>query len=300
MSESTIRIRETLRPFGVVISGVSFDQVTQTQAEQVGRLLTQHHLLVCRDHTPPSDENIESFFEAFGELSNRTPEVRAHFQRLAKLVPEYLEDGADEIGSRFNLSNVEENGQKKGGLGNRELSWHNDQADLARLKIISCLEAVEVDPGAGSTYFCNMYTAAETLPVPLRKQLEGMVAVHDSSKYRSASGEHITNAPAASHPVLLAHPVSGRRCIYVNESFTSYIVGLSGEQSAELLRRLREHAYKDEHIYEHKWCTNDILIWDNVGLQHMRKPLDPQKRRTLRVFQGVSEALRLPLDAVTV
>ena len=72
------------------------------------------------------------------------------------------------------------------------------------------------------------------------------------------------------------------------------MIGLSPDESKGLLDELYAHAHREPFIYEHKWKTGDIVIWDNVGLQHMRPPIVPSKRRTLRVFQGVSEAWSLP------
>jgi taurine dioxygenase len=238
------------------------------------------------------------FFKDFGILSMETPEVKAHFARLAKLVPEYLENGAAEIGARFTLSNVEKDGKKVGGLGNRELEWHNDQSDLPRLKMISCLEALDFEQGAGNTFFCDMYAVLESLPKSFRNQLENTFAIHDSSRYRSAEGSAINTAPSASHPIMLAHPETGRRCLYVNPNFTSAIVGLPKDESDALLAELFKRAYQPEFIYEHPWQTGEVLIWDNIGLQHMRPAIIPTKRRTLRVFQGVSEAWRLGEAAV--
>lgn len=294
-SATEIRTVQTFAPFGAVIEGLDFRKPSRDAVVAVKRALAQHHLLVSRDHPAPGDSDIATFFEGFGELSSRTPEVKAHFKRLSSLVPEYLENG-DEVGERFNLSNVEENGKKKGGLGNRELEWHNDQSDLPRLKMLSCLEALEFEPGAGNTFFCDMYAALETLPDELRRQLEHRTALHDSSRYKSSDGRNFETAPAAAHPVALPHPETGRRCLYVNRSFTSRIIGLPEDESAKLLSRLYEHAYRPEFIHEHEWQTGDIVIWDNVGLQHMRNPLDGSKRRTLRVFQGVSERWQLSQD----
>ncbi|MEQ8736123.1 MAG: TauD/TfdA family dioxygenase [Rhodospirillaceae bacterium] len=290
-------ISETFAPFGARIEGIDFRNAPSDEiVAALKRALAQHHVLVSRGHPTPGDEDIEQFFSAFGDLSSNTPEVKEHFRRLAKLVPEYIEEGAEEVGSRFNLSNVEEDGKKMGGLGNRELEWHNDQADLHRLKTISCLEALEVDPEAGRTYFCDMYAVLETLPQTLRSRLENAFAIHDSSKYRSDDGSSNTLAPSASHPILLAHPETGRKCLYVNPNFTSRVIGLPETDSQSLLDILFSHSYHDEYVYEHHWRTGDIVFWDNVGLQHMRKPLDSTKRRTLRVFQGVSEAWTLPDD----
>ena len=284
-----VSITEGFLPYGALIEGLDFAQDDPQMVESIKRALAGHHLLVSRTHEKPSDEQIARFFAQFGQLSSETPEVRAHFARLAKLVPEYVEDGAETIGTRFNLSNVEEGGKKKGGLGNRELKWHNDQADLPRLKTLSCLEALEFEAGAGNTFFCNMYLAAEALPAAMRRQLTSVSALHSSASYRSDSGNSFEAAPSASHPVLLRHPETGRECLYVNPSFTTQIVGLPEDESRGLLDRLFEHAYSDEFVYEHQWREGDLLIWDNVGLQHKRNPLDASKRRTLRVFQGVSE-----------
>jgi len=288
-------IAKTYTPFGARVEGIDFRSAPSDEiVTALKRALAQHHVIVSRDHPTPGDKDIEQFFSAFGDLSANTPEVKEHFRRLAKLVPEYLEEGAEEVGSRFNLSNVEEDGKKMGGLGNRELEWHNDQADLHRLKTISCLEALDMDPEAGPTYFCDMYSVLETLPKAFRTRLENTFAIHDSSKYRSDDGTSNTLAPSASHPVLLAHPETSRRCLYVNPNFTSRIIGLPETDSQSLLARLFGYSYANEYVYKHQWKTGDIVFWDNVGLQHMRKPLDPTKRRTLRVFQGVSEAWSLP------
>ncbi len=293
---SELRIVSTFAPFGALVEGIDFRAPSPQMTVAVKRALAQHHVLVSRGHATPGDDDIANFFEDFGELSSRTPEVKAHFARLAALVPEYLENGAAEVGTRFTLSNVEEDGKKVGGLGNRELEWHNDQADLPRLKTISCLEALEFEEGAGNTFFCDTYAALETLPITLRKQLDNVFALHDSSRYKSAEGKSHTMAPSSIHPVVLAHPDTGRRCLYVNPNFTSAVVGLAADESEALLARLYAHAHQEPFVYEHHWKTGDIVIWDNVGLQHMRPPIVPSKRRTLRVFQGVSEAWSLPRE----
>ena len=152
---SELKIVEAFAPFGALVECVDFRRPSAQTTAEVKRALAQHHVLVSRSHARPGDDDITRFFEGFGELSSRTPEVKAHFARLAALVPEYLENGAEEVGTRFTLSNVEEDGKKVGGLGNRELEWHNDQADLPRLKTISCLEALEFEEGAGNTFFCR-------------------------------------------------------------------------------------------------------------------------------------------------
>ena len=35
-------------------------------------------------------------------------------------------------------------------------------------------------------------------------------------------------------------------------------------------------------MYEHHWRNGDLVIWDNVALQHARPPIADGTRRTLR------------------
>ena len=74
--------------------------------------------------------------------------------------------------------------------------------------------------------------------------------------------------PPVTHPVIRTHPVSGRKGIYVNESFTTRILGLTPKESDTLLRFLFEHVAKPEFTVRWRWKQGDVAFWDNRLTQH--------------------------------
>jgi taurine dioxygenase len=64
------------------------------------------------------------------------------------------------------------------------------------------------------------------------------------------------------------HPVTGRKSLFINEAHTSRVVGVPEDESAALLARLCAHIVDPEFRYEHQWRAGDLLMWDNVSVQH--------------------------------
>jgi taurine dioxygenase len=171
-------------------------------------------------------------------------------------------------------------------MGAKELGWHNDQFHKPQLKILSVLEAVEFEPGSTPTCFRDMYTAFEMLPAPLRAQLEYKQSINFDPKLPGP--EELPRLCDAMHPIFTAHPHSGRRALYICD-FTAAVAGMDTPDSDAIMRQLREHAEANAPRYEHHWEVGDIVVWDNVGVQHRRDAIPPRQRRKLRVFEGVAE-----------
>ena len=73
--------------------------------------------------------------------------------------------------------------------------------------------------------------------------------------------------------------------LFLSEMHTSHIEGLDSARSEALVQRLFAHLYDPASLYTHEWAQGDLLIWDNVALQHGRRPVDrsaPVAQRTLR------------------
>jgi taurine dioxygenase len=87
-------------------------------------------------------------------------------------------------------------------------------------------------------------------------------------------------APQAEHPVLMTHPITGARILYVTAMQTDSIVGLADDESEALLEQLWGELYAPGNVYEHEWQVGDLLVWDNLALQHARGAVTG--RRTLR------------------
>jgi taurine dioxygenase len=84
-------------------------------------------------------------------------------------------------------------------------------------------------------------------------------------------------------PVAHRHPRIGRTMLFVSQQMTSHVVGVSSEQSEELLSSLFEHMYAPENVLEHQWREGDLIVWDNLACQHARPDVKADSSaRTLR------------------
>ena len=126
--------------------------------------------------------------------------------------------------------------------------WHTDHSYDPEPAMGSILLARELPEEGGDTLFANMYRAFETLSPGLQRTLEGMSAVHGSAHIFGAKGVNAANPEGASrygnqhlvgddvmHPVVIRHPLSGRKALYVNPAFTLRFEGWSAEDSRPLL-----------------------------------------------------------------
>jgi taurine dioxygenase len=139
-----------------------------------------------------------------------------------------------------------------------------------------------------------MTAAYDALPEETKHTLLGRKAVNSYfagySRERKGSprpeltAEQRAKVPDTLHPAVRTHPVTGRKCLFMNEAYTTEIVGLPPQESRSLLDQLFEHLKEDRFVYRHRWAPGDFLIWDNCATQH-RAILDyelPLRRRMER------------------
>src|SRR6185312_6966517 len=90
----------------------------------------------------------------------------------------------------------------------------------------------------------------------------------------SSSRARATSWPpkTAVHPLVIVHPDSGRKALFVNRGYTAQIVGLSRPESDALLGFLFQHSTAPERVYRHSWRPHDLVIWDNRCTAHYAIP----------------------------
>jgi taurine dioxygenase len=190
------------------------------------------------------------------------------------------------------VSNVVENGQPIGQLGNYEALWHTDMSYIDAPPMASALYSLEAPPSGGDTGFCNMYLALETLPAELRRAIDGKTCIHDAS--RNSAGElrrGYVDAPDASqtvgavHPIVRTHPATGRKALFLGRRRNAYITGLPLAESEALLDALWEHSMKPEFAWYQQWRPGDLILWDNRCVMHRRDAFDPAARRVMHRTQ---------------
>ena len=64
------------------------------------------------------------------------------------------------------------------------------------------------------------------------------------------------------------HPERPYTMDYVNEIFTSHLVGLDDDESDALLRQLVKQARIPEYQCRFRWTAGSVAFWDNRSTQH--------------------------------
>jgi taurine dioxygenase len=132
----------------------------------------------------------------------------------------------------------------------------------------------------GNTEFSNMHAAYEDLPADVKARIDGFTATHDFDKFwsmmvkrpgskRAPLSEAQRKArPPVTHPVVLTHPITGRKVLYANPGYTVKINELPPAESDELLEYLFAHQLQPKYRYVHRWQEGDVLMWENFGTIH--------------------------------
>ncbi len=139
--------------------------------------------------------------------------------------------------------------------------------------------------GGGDTLWASMYAAYEALADPMKRFLLGLTAVHDGRVYLEAgNNRRDLEVPTAEHPIIRTHPITRRRGLFVNQTFTQRIPQLNLEESEAILQMLFRHIERPEFQCRFKWEMGSLAIWDNRCTQHNPvRDYFPNKRRVHRV-----------------
>ena len=95
----------------------------------------------------------------------------------------------------------------------------------------------------------------------------------------------------AVHPVVLVHPRTGRKGLYVNPDFTLRLEGWTEAESKPLLDYLYTHAARPEFTCRFRWREGSIAFWDNLATWHF----------ALNDYQGARRLMhRITLEGVPI
>jgi len=238
---------------GAEIDGVSVANLSDSALAEVRAALLRHQVLFFHDQIVTRDEQ-KAFGRRFGALH-----IHPFEQQLKNEGhPEIIVFKSDE---QFPfVSGV----------------WHTDATFLAEPPPVSILRCVVAPEFGGDTMWASMYAAYDALSDKMQRMLSGLVAIHDTGRafavaaYRKEeiSGENAFRMVSAEHPVVLTHPETGRKALYVNSHFTSTIKGMRPSESAALLGYLFRHIETPDFSCRFRWHANSVAMWDNRCTQH--------------------------------
>lgn len=245
---------------GAEIGNVDLSQpLSDEDFSAIRQAFADHGLIFFRDQTITPEQHI-AFAERWGDIN-----VNRFFTPV---------DGYPQI------AEVRKEPDQKTNIGG---GWHTDHSYDREPAMGSILVARELPPKGGDTMFADMAAAYDALDEETKVKLEGLEAVHSSkhifggeAAYRSESdaGERLHNADAADalddvvHPVVITHPLSGKKILYVNAAFTVGIKGWSKADSMKLLMPLYAHAAQDRFVTRFEWKPGSIAFWDNRATWH--------------------------------
>lgn len=153
--------------------------------------------------------------------------------------------------------------------------YHTDHSNDMVPPKSTVLLAVELPDFGGDTQFVNMHEAYDGLNDNMKKRLNSLAAVHvyqskhSERKLMSLSPEAQKKVrPAAIHPLVKTHPVSGRKSLYINPIRIESIVGMLDSEALPLLGELLAHSVQEKFQYRHRWQEGDLVMWDNRCLLH--------------------------------
>jgi taurine dioxygenase len=289
VASTTVAGRET---FDVVPAGAGLAAEVEgidLRTIDDGRFRTLHEawldnlVLLVRDQTL-TDADLIAFSRRFGDLDEAP--IQESGQRFV--------DGLPEL---YVVSNVVENGEPIGSLGNGEAVWHTDMSYIEQPPKASILYALEVPVTGGDTSFINMYAVYDALPDAMKQRIAGLRVKHDGT-YNSGGflrqGVTATDdprtSPGALHPLAYTHPETGRVALYLGRRRNAYVDGLALAESEALLDALWAHVERGDFAWTHAWRVGDVVLWDNRCTMHRRDAFDPGARRILHRTQIKGES----------
>ena len=221
-------IRKLNPHIGAEISGLDISQPLDAETVKALRQAWLDHLaLVFRGQNLDAAAQ-QRFVEYFGELGLRGAALPSNRPRT---------EGPDYNSAAMLVSNIREGGKPIGVLPDGEMWFHHDMSYAAAPNRASFLYSLEIPGRGGETMFASMYAAYDNLPARLKQRIEGRKVLQafdevqdsrlDLTKVRLADVKHQWQ------PIVVAHPETGRRALYVSRLISHEIEGLGEAESKD-------------------------------------------------------------------
>jgi len=239
---------------GAEVLGVDLNHLNDSELAAIKQAYADHGVIFFRDQNLTEDQHI-AFARRFGEI-----DVNKFFPHI---------DGYREI------ARVGKEKEQKTNIGG---GWHTDHSYDEIPAMGSILVARILPPSGGDTLFANMVAAYETLDDETKEEIASLRAVHSNSHvfgskayYNNEERREFANDDAvgeAVHPVVIVHPLSGKKSLYVNPGFVLRFEGQTIAESQPLLQKLFAHALNARFHTRFQWKPGSIAFWDNRATWH--------------------------------
>jgi taurine dioxygenase len=237
---------------GGQVRGVDLARLDESMAEWLKASLAARKVLVFRNQKLDHDQH-KAVAQIFG-----TGKLHVHHLIRGKTADDEVTPVLTNADSAYNIGD----------------GWHADvtcDPDPIAASLLYMKQMPE--GGGGDTMFACMHECWRRLSDPVKALLEPLTARHDGAfAYGVGYGLGADSQRAyncSDHPVVINHPVTGQKTLFVNAAFTTQINGLSVPESRAILDMLFRHI--DLTVTSQvriKWEKNTLVMWDNVATQH--------------------------------
>jgi alpha-ketoglutarate-dependent sulfate ester dioxygenase len=238
---------------GAEVAGVDLSgELDPAVVSALRAALNQHKVLVFRD-VDLDDAGQQRFARSFGPLTAAHPTVPAL-------------DGEPNV-----LPVDSERGKAN--------HWHTDVTFVVNPPQLSTLRSVVVPPYGGETQIANTGAAYRALPPSLQQLADGLWAVHTNAYDYVVAPEETDEASRERravftsiqyetvHPVVRVHPLTAEKGLFI-VGFARKILGMSSDESHDILRLLQAYVTRPEHVLRWRWSPNQLVLFDNRITQH--------------------------------
>lgn len=296
----TLKLTALTGSIGAQVEGVDLTrEVPEAVADEVRQAFAEHHVLVFRNANEAAPDMQHRLAALFGE-----PQPLEVFQFLGR------QQASIEFapGSKIVASNDKAAPEKalpyrfealqNIGLAGDFDGWHIDSSFTHWIPHVAVLRAEIIPPVGGDTGFASLCAAYDGLSPMMQEWLSAATAIHHmppgfkegvglANYGPDAEARFDAEFPPREWPLVIAHPETGRKALFVNPGYTVHINGLQRRESHALLRMLCQHVASVDYTYRHHWLPGDLVAWDEVFALH-RAPMDfaPHERKVVRVTAG--------------
>ncbi len=176
------------------------------------------------------------------------------------------------------LSNIFKDGAPVG-VYDGAAYWHTDMSYEADPAFATLVYSIQAPEAGGDTRFANLAGAYDGLSDAMKKRIADLVVRHHYGNRQDRDQGSRTGASPLSeeqqakvtdvfHPLVLKHPLSGRKALYAVSGSSMGIQGWPDDEAADLLDELAAHATQPAYVHGHHYAVGDLVVWDNYATLH--------------------------------
>ncbi|MEH6605339.1 MAG: TauD/TfdA family dioxygenase, partial [Pseudomonadales bacterium] len=240
---------------GALVSELQLAEISDLELAELRQAFAEHGLLFFREQKLSSADHL-AFACRFGELV---------INKFFKPVENYPD-----------IAEVRKDKTQKTNIGG---GWHTDHSYDDIPAMGSILVARDLPETGGDTRFANLAAAYDDLSSGMKQCLQSLRAIHSNKHLYGEDGYYRTTDLAdqlggadsvgdAVHPVVITHPESGRKILYVNPGHTLGFEGWSIAESRALLDYLYAHVDQPQYTCQFNWQPGSVTFWDNRSTWH--------------------------------